>query len=237
VTLDAFDGMWQNPDELNPIQMFVLFQTLERISNQLHHARGPAELPDMYVGLHKRPMNLTAIFFVAANLVHLLTAAILHTCSKESLPGKNFDDLARVLATWRFRESRIFRIDAGIFTSNAPGYSIGGESCLPRSITVIPQGNMNHKRIETNELLNDVGHVKEPELFGRRRPCPGASTTYTAVKGLFFAVESKKIKFVPNAEQIVEYEDFVNGLSVAAQRQRSCASPSVDGHWSPLSFN
>lgn len=236
-SLDTFDWMWQNPDELKPIQMFFLFQTLERISNRLHRVRGPAELPDMYVGSHGRPMNLTAIFFVAANLVLLLTAAILHTCSKESLQGKSFDDLAKILATWRFRESRIFRIDAGIFTSNAPDYSIGGEACLPRSITVIPQGNMNHQRIKENDLVNDMGQVKEPVLFGRRRPCPGASTVYSAVKGLFFVAESKKLKFVPDTAQIKEYDDFIEGLSASAQRQRSCTSPPVVGHWSPLSSN
>lgn len=235
-SIDAFDRMWQNPNELKPMRMFMLLQTLERISNQLHRVRGPAELPDVYVGLHQRPMNLTAIFFVAANLVHLLSAAILHTCAKERLQEENFDDLAKVLATWRFRESRIFRIDTGIFSSNAPGYSIGGEPCLPRTITVIPQGNINHQRIQKNELLNEMGQAKEPELFGRRRPCPGASTAYSAVKSVFFTAESRKIKFVPNDTQIKQYDDFIDGLSGAAQTQRSCESPPVVGHWSPISL-
>lgn len=234
VSIDEFDRMWQNPNELKPIKMFMLLQTLERISNQLHQERGPAELVDVYVDLHHRPMNLTAIFFVAANLVKLVSAAILHVCTKEKLQEEHFDDLAKILATWRFRESRIFRIDMGIISSSAPGYSIGQEPCLPRSITVIPQGNINHQRIQKNELFNESGQAKEPELFGRRRPCPGASTAYNAVKSVFFTTEAKKIKFVPNDTQIKQYNDFVDGLSLTAQRQRTCESPPVVGHWSPI---
>ncbi len=232
-SLDSFEKMWQNPNQLNPVTMFMLYQVLERISNQLHRDRGPAELPDSFATKYKRPMNLTAIFFVASNLVHLLTATVIHTCSEQQL-GENlgdlYDNLAKEVATWRFRDSRLFRIDDGIFFSKAPKYSIGGELCLPRSVTIIPQGDLNQKRIQTKTLLDEHGKVKNPELFGRARPCPGAENAYTAVKSVFSVVAKRNLTFFPVREEQQQYDDFVNG-SAAQQDNRGCDSPRVNGKW------
>ena len=224
--------MWQAPTQLNPFSMFMLYQMLEKISNTWHRARGPAELPDTFAAKYKRPMNLTAIFFVASNLVQLLTAAVIHTCSEQQIPediGELYDNLAKEVATWRFRDSRLFRVDDGIFYSKAPNYRIGGQLCLPRTITIIPQGDINHKRIQTNALYEE-GKVKTPELFGRSRPCPGAPTAYTALKSVFNAVAKRKLTFFPARQDLKQYNAFINEAALQ-QEQRGGDIPAVTGQW------
>jgi hypothetical protein len=231
-SLDTFEMMWQTPTRLNPFTMFRLYQVLEKISNQWHQDRAAAQLPDTFAAKYKRPMNLTAIFFVASNVVQLLTAAVIHTCSEQQL-SENIvdlsDNLSKEVATWRFRDSRLFRVDDGIFYSKAPKYRIGGELCLPRTITIIPQGDINHKRILTNALYED-GTVKTPELFGRSRPCPGADTTYTAVTSVFKVAAARKLRFFPVMEDLKQYNAFINGVAVQ-QEQRGSDIPSVRGQW------
>ncbi len=125
----------------------------------------------------------------------------------------------------------IFRVNSSLFASSTPDYSIGGKPCLPREITIIPQGKMNHKRIKTKTLLTEQGAVKEPELFGRGRPCPGAATSYQAIHEVYKSVKTRHLRFFPSPEQHQEYISFVNDLSDGSERRRSCASPSVTGKW------
>ena len=235
-SLDVFEHMWQNPDQFNPFTMFELYQRLNRISNELQEHRIAAELPDNFARLHKRPMNVTAIFLVASNLVHFLTASILHQCTNEhgpNLSAQQLDDLSKEVATWRFRDSRIFRFDSGLFFSNAPKHMMAGKACSPRSLTIIPQGDINHHRMTTHALYNEDGHVKEPELFGRGRPCPGSSISYAAVKSVFFAVSEKGVKFKPNKTQQAAYNKFVENRDDWEQGLENCVEPSVTGTWIP----
>jgi len=154
-SLDEFENMWQHPDQLNPFDMFMLYQRLETISNQLHERRRAAALLDDFASSYGRSMNMAAIFLVAANLVHFMTAAILHQCTKgigPELTDTQLDDIAREIATWRFRDSRIYRFNSRLFD--------GSQICPPRSLTVIPQGDINHDRIIKQELLDEEGRVK-----------------------------------------------------------------------------
>lgn len=214
--------------------MFVLYQRLNRISNELHEHRRPAELPDSFARRYQRSMNVTAIFLVASNLVHFLTAAILHQCTRNLDPvlsEQQLDDLSKEIATWRFRDSRIWRVDDGIFYSNAPEHEIGGQASLPRSITVIPQGDINHHRMITNTHLRDDGHVKEPELFGRGRPCPGSAISYAAVKSVLFAVSKKRVVFVPDDAQQENYKQFVEDRTNWRSGREEGEEPPVTGKW------
>ena len=235
-SLDVFERMWQNPDQFNPFVMFMLYQRLNRISNELHEHRTAAELPDSFARLHNRPMNVTAIFLVASNLVHFLTASILHQCINNhgpNLSDQKCNNLSKEVATWRFRNSRIFRFDAGLFFSNAPHHTIGGNASLPRSLTIIPQGAINHHRITTHTLLKENGHVKEPELFGRIRLCPGAYTSYSAVKSVFFAVTEKRVTFIPNEAEQSAYNRFVTNRDNWTQGRDEGDEPPVTGKWVP----
>lgn len=232
--LDVFERMWQHPDEFNPFVMFVLYQRLNRISNELHEHRQPAELPDGFARRYHRSMNVTAIFLVASNLVHFLTAAILYECTHSLDPvlsEQQLDDSARKIATRRFVDSRIWRVDDGIFYSNAPDYEIAGQVSLPRSITVIPQGDINHHRMTTNTHLRDDGDVKEPELFGRGRPCPGSAISYAAVKSVLFAVATKRVVFVPNEAQQEKYKQFVEDRTNWQHGREGSEEPPVTGKW------
>lgn len=234
-SLDIFERMWQHPDEFNPFMMFVLYQRLNRISNELHEHREPAELPDGFARRYQRPMNVTAIFLVASNLVHFLTATILHQCTHSLDPvlsDQQLDDTSKEIATWRFRDSRIWRVDDGIFFSNAPEHEIAGQVSLPRSITVIPQGDINHHRMQTGTHLREDGRVKEPELFGRGRPCPGSGVSYAAVKSVLFAVAKKRVVFTPNEEEQENYRRFVEDRSDWQQGREGNGEPPVTGRWS-----
>lgn len=233
-SLDTFERMWQNPDQFNPWVMFMLYQRLNLMSNELHEHRIAAELPDNFARLHGRPMNVTAIFLVASNLVHFITASILYKCTVfrgHDLSENRLNDLSREVATWRFRDSRIYRYDTGLFFSSVPHHSIGGKACLPRSLTIIPQGDINHHRMITNTWLKEDGRVEEPELFGRARPCPGSSISYAAVKSVFFAVTKKRVMFSPNEEQQANYNQFVKDRRVWKQNHVSHEEPSVTGRW------
>ena len=233
-SLDVFERMWQNPAQFNPFVMFRLYQRLNRISNELHEHRSGAELPDHFARRYKRPMNVTAIFLVASNLVHFLTASILHECTNEHQPDLSDQalfDLAKEVATWRFRDSRVVRPNTALFFSNAPQYSIGGKVCLPRSITIIPQGDINHHRMTTHTLLTEDGRVKDPELFGVGRPCPGSSISYAAVKSVFFAAAKRGVRFKPNENQQAAYIKFVENRDNWNQGHADADEPPVTGSW------
>ena len=233
-SLHVFEKMWQNPNQMNPFVMFMLYQRLEHISNELHKHRQAAELPDNYAQYYKRQMNVSAIFLVASNLIYFITAAILHqgVVQHDTPPNEQqLDNLSREVATWRFRDSRIYRLDSGLFFSKAGKHQIAGQDSLPRSLTIIPQGEINDQRMRTQSLYEENGKVKAPELFGRGRPCPGAALSYAVVKAVLFKVAEKKMAFVPNTKEQADYIQYVENRKIWQQTQNNEDEPSVTGRW------
>jgi hypothetical protein len=210
--LDTFERMWQHPDEFNPIRMFILYQQLSAISDYLHIHRRAADVPDDFARQYDRPMNVTAIFLVASNLIHFVTASILYQCTKGIEPDasdKKLEDLSYELATYRFTDSRIYRYYPNHLFGPSPTLKIGNGLISPRSLVIIPQGDINHKRMASHSFRREDGRVRPPALFGVGRPCPGSNISYAAVKSAFFAVKKTGMRFVANPEQAESYHRFI----------------------------
>lgn len=232
-SLENFERMWQNPDEFNPFHMFILYQRLNAISDYLHRHRRAAEVPDDFARRYDRPMNVTAIFLVASNLIHFVTASILYQCTKGIEPhasDQKLEDLSYELATYRFTDSRIYRYYPNHFFGLSPTLKIGNGQLSPRSLVIIPQGDINHHRMASRSYLREDGRVRPPVLFGVGRPCPGSNISYAAVKSAFFAVKKTGMHFVANPEQAERYHRFVqnreNWYQGIAEHE-----PPVTGRW------
>lgn len=220
--LDRFDQMWQNPELMRPLEMRTILRRLDVLSTEFHKVRGPAPLLDDFAENHGRSLNMMALFFVSANLIRAVAHAIIMGCSNfdyltskikaERGTAAYYKNLSRLILIDAFGDARIFRLNS-----------------WNREVTIIPNGNLNRQLLDTESFLKS-DDVREPYLFGRGRPCPGAAAVYTVLETVLKFFNERNYVFVPAEDTLDPYCQFHKNNHIHA-KGRGQSIPSVRGRW------
>jgi hypothetical protein len=175
------------------------------------------------------------------------TLAYQDKIKKELTPQQQIDDIARLVITDRFRDSRVFRIVSNLFFAPRERYSwrkllaqhhlippmasFNGEALQARQLILIPQGLIHRKRIDDGDVFDEEGRVKAHYVFAEGRSCPGAPSVEIFLKIILATMLRHQCRYIPNPETLAAYNDAIDNRHKTGSNGRSNAIPEVRGVW------